>query len=386
MRPMHIATRLVCAAFLALTAVTVTAGQALPADLSAAIDRVMEKAIAGPLPGASLAIAINNRVVFEKGYGQADLEHGIAVTTDTVFRTASVAKPMTATAVVQLAEAGKLDLDAPIRKYCTAWPDKHPTITARQLLGHLGGVRHYARQGESTGTRTYFSIEEALALFKDDALLHEPGTKYTYTTYGYTLLGCAIEGASGQSYIDYMTEHVFAPAGMTRTRQDFHYFVIPDRARGYMLMDERTYQSLPASAKRIAKAGAIYNANLHDTSMKVPGGGLVSTAGDLVRFGVAVNTGALLPKAAVEMMWTEQRTTGGEGVGYGMGWGVTEPQDGIRRLSHSGNQAGASSVLHVIPEQGIVIALMTNLEDYEAGTLSREVAQAIRTHVMERQR
>lgn len=386
MRPMHIATRFVCATVLAALAVPLTAGQALPADVAAAIDRVMEKAIAGPLPGASLAIAIDNRVVFEKGYGEADLEHGVAVTTGTAFRTASVAKPLTATAVVQLAQAGKLDLDAPIRQYCPAWPDKHPTVTARQLLGHLGGVRHYARQGESTGTRAYFSIEEALALFKDDALLHEPGTKYSYTTYGYTLLGCAIEGASGQSYIDYMTEHVFTPAGMTRTQQDFHYFVIPDRARGYMVLDERTYRSLPASAQRIAKPGTVYNANLHDTSMKVPGGGFVSTAGDLVRFGIAVNTGALLPKAAVEMMWTEQKTTAGEGVGYGMGWGVTEPQDGIRRLTHSGNQAGAASVLHVIPEQGVVIALMTNLEDYEAGTLSREVAQVLRAHVMGRPR
>ena len=354
---------------------------ALPADVAAAIDRVMEKAIEGPLPGASLAIAVKNTLVYSKGYGEADLENHVPVTPSTAFRTASVAKPLTATAVVQLARAGKLDLDAPIRQYCQAWPEKHPIITARQLLGHLAGVRHYAKRGESSGTTTYFSIEEALALFKNDPLLHEPGSKYSYTTYGYTVLGCAIEGASGLSYVDYMTRHVFEPAGMTRTRQDFHYFVIPNRARGYMVMDQRTYDSLPPSAQAIAQPGVVYNANLHDTSMKVPGGGLVSTAEDLVRFGIAINTGALLPKDAVEEMWKEQATTSGTATGYGLGWGVTPAQEGIRRLTHSGNQAGAATVLHVIPEEGVTIALMTNLEDYEAGRLSREVANVLREYV-----
>ena len=84
------------------------------------------------------------------------------------------------------------------------------------------------------------------------------------------------------------------------------------------------------------------------------------------------------------MMWTEQKTTGGEPTGYGMGWGVTPVQEGVRRLTHSGNQAGAASVFHVMPEVGVVIALMTNLEDYEAGRLSREVANALRDHVMSR--
>lgn len=378
--------RRTCSFLIALVAVLsvqipARAGQTLPAEVAAAIDAVMQKAVDGALPGASLAIAIGNRPVYSKGFGLADLEHGIAVTPNTAFRTASVAKPITATGVMRLVRDGKLDLDAPIRQYCAAWPEKHPVVTARQVLGHLAGIRHYVRRGESTGTTTHFSIGEALAAFKDDPLLHAPGTKYLYSTHGYTLLGCAIEGASGMSYADYMTANVFAPAGMTATRLDFHYFVIPNRARGYMLLDDEAYKSLPPSARAIAKPGLVYNAPLHDTSMKVPGGGLLSTADDLVRFGIALNTGALLPKEAVEMMWVEQKTTSGEATGYGMGWGVTPVQEGIRRLTHSGNQAGASSVFHVIPEEGVVIALMTNLEDYAAGRLSREVANVIRDYV-----
>jgi serine beta-lactamase-like protein LACTB len=354
---------------------------ALPSDVSAGIDAVLRKAIDGGLPGASLAIAVDNKLVYSKGFGKADLEHDIPVTPRTAFRTASVAKPITATGVMLLVRAGKMDLDAPIRQYCAEWPAKHPTITARQVLGHVAGIRHYARQGESTGTTAYFSIGESLAAFKDDALLHAPGTKYLYSTHGYTLLGCAIEGASGMPYADYMAAHVFGPAGMTATRLDFHYGVIPNRARGYMLLSERDYNALPASARAIAKPGVIYNAPLHDTSMKVPGGGLLSTAEDLVRFGIAINTGTLLPKDAVESMWTELSTPDGKTTGYGLGWGVTPAQDGIRRLTHAGNQAGASTVLHVIPEEGVVIALMTNLEDFEAGTLSRQAAGVLREYV-----
>ena len=115
----------------------------------------------------------------------------------TAFRTASVAKPMTATAVMTLAEAGKIDIDAPVRNYCPAWPAKHPAITTRQVLGHLAGIRHYGKPGESAGKTHYFVLGDSLALFKDDPLLHEPGTKYLYSTYGYTLLGCVIEGAAG---------------------------------------------------------------------------------------------------------------------------------------------------------------------------------------------
>lgn len=378
--------RLLLSVLCVLVLVTAAPGAqgALPADVAAAIDRVMEKAVEGPLPGASLAIAVGNRIVYSKGFGMADLEHEVPVTTSTAFRTASVAKPLTATAVMTLVQAGKLDLDAPVHTYCPAWPEKHPPITARQLLAHQAGVRHYARQGESTGTTTYFSIEESLDLFKDDPLRHEPGSKYMYSTYGYSVLGCAIEGASTMPYDEYMRNWVFRPAGMTRTRLDFHYDVIPHRSEGYMLLTEEMYAGLPPSAKRIAKVGAVYNAALHDTSMKVPGGGLVSTAEDLVRFGIALNTGKLLEERTREAMWTEQKTSAGEQTGYGLGWGVTPVQDGVRRLTHSGNQAGAASVLHVVPEEGAVIALMTNLEDYEAGRLSREVANVLREHVRSR--
>ena len=357
------------------------ARQGLPPQATAALDEVLQSAIDAGVPGLSFAVAFQNRIVYSKGFGMADLQHQVPVKTTTAFRTASVAKPLTATAVMILVEEGKLDLDAPIRRYCPAWPEKHPTITARQLLAHQAGVRHYQRQGESTGTTSYFSIEESLALFKDDPLLYEPGTKYSYTTYGYSVLGCAIEGASTMPYEDYMQSRIFRPAGMTRTRLDRHYDVIPDRATGYQILTPDVVRSLPPSARRIAKAGIPYHADLHDTSMKVPGGGLVSTAEDLVRFGIALNTGKLLPKDALEVMWTEQKTAAGESTGYGLGWGVVPAGDGPRRLVHGGNQAGAASAFGVVPDDGAVIALMTNLEDFDTGALVERLTGVLREHL-----
>jgi CubicO group peptidase (beta-lactamase class C family) len=354
----------------------------LPDAAAAAVDRLAEEQLArARVPGLSIAIAFQNRIVYSKGFGMADLEHGVAVTPNTRFRTASVAKPLTAAGVMALWEAGRLDLDAPVRQYCPAWPASHKTITARQLLAHLAGVRHYQKPREAIGTTAYFSIDDSLALFRNDALMHEPGSRYLYSTYGYSILGCAIEGASGLGYAEYMRQRVFDRAGMARTRTDFHYDVVPDRASGYMLMTEETHRSLPPSARAVAKPGQIYNASLHDTSMKVPGGGLVSTAEDLARFGIALNTAALLRKDTVETMWTEQKTTGGRGTGYGLGWGVTPMQDGIRRLTHSGNQAGAATLLNVIPEVGVTVAIMTNLEDFDPNPLYRGIAAILRRHL-----
>jgi CubicO group peptidase (beta-lactamase class C family) len=357
----------------------------LPQAAIPELDRVIDAGrAAARIPGLSVAIAFRGEVVYSRAFGLADLEHQAPATPRTAFRTASTAKPLTATAVMQLVEQGRIDLDAPIQKYCPAFPEKQWPVTARELLGHLAGVRHYQRSGESTGKQHFFTIADALALFGKDALLHEPGTKYLYSTYGYSVLGCAIEGASGQTYETYMRDRVFRPAGMTRTRVDRIYEIVPERARGYQLLTEEGHRQLPAPLQAIAKPNEIYNADLHDTSMKVPGGGLLSTAEDLARFTIAVRARTLLPAATIEQMWTDGRTRDGTPTGYGLGWGVTPAQDGIRRLTHSGNQAGAASVFHMLPEAELGYAIMTNLEDAELGPISRGIAEVLRPHLMRR--
>ena len=359
----------------------------LPAPAAGRIDQIVAAEQARQkIPGVSIAVAFQNRMVYSKAYGIADLEHNVTTKGTTAFRTASVAKPLTATGAMMLVQAGRMKLDAPVRTYCAAWPEKQPAITVRQVMAHLAGIRHYGKPGESAGKAHYFVLQDSLALFKDDPLLHEPGSKYLYSTYGYNLVGCAIEGASGTTYEQYMKDAVFAPAGMTRTRLDRVYEIVPDRARGYQVLTKEMFDRLPPAIRSFARVGEVYNADLHDTSMKVPGGGLLSTAEDLVRFGIALNTGKLLDNAHVEEMWTEQKTSDGKGTGYGLGFGVFPAKDGVRRLSHSGNQAGASSFLVVLPEVGVTYAIMTNLEDGELGTISRGIADTLRdTFIKSRQ-
>ena len=168
-----------------------------------------------------------------KGFRLVDLENQVPAKAGTAYRLASIAKSITAVAVMQLVERGKIDLNAPINKYCPAYPLKQAlkdspgkqfSITVRQLLVHQSGVRHN-RPDELFTTHHYANIEEAVGSFKDDPLVVEPETKYSYSTPGYTLLGCAIESASGMSYMDYLRENILKPSGMTRTFLDDVYIL-----------------------------------------------------------------------------------------------------------------------------------------------------------------
>ena len=350
--------------------------------LSAELDQFLEaQRVTAKAPGLQVAVAFKGAQIYSRGFGMADLEHRIAVTPTSAFRTASVAKPITATGVMQLVEAGRIDLDAPIQQYCPAFPKKEWPVTPRLILSHLAGIRHY-KPNESGGKTFYFTLEESLGLFKNDPLLHEPGTKYLYSTFAYSVLGCAIEGASKQTYEQYMRDRVWTPAGMARTRLDRLYDIVPERTRGYYRVTEDDLKAMPAAVRSFVKADDIVNAPLHDTSMKVPGGGLLSTAEDLVRFALATIGAKLVGQETVERMWTSGRTTSGEVTGYGIGWGVQPPQEGIRRISHTGNQIGASSALILLPEAGVVYAVMTNLEDVEMGPINRGIAQILRKHLM----
>lgn len=304
-------------------------------------------------PALSVAIVTDNQMRWSKGYGLADVENSVPANADTAYRLASIAKSITAVAIMQLVERGKLDLNAPINRYCPAYPEKHGlrdapdkqfSITVRQLLIHQSGVRHN-KPDELLTTRHYNSINDAVNSFKDDPLVAEPETKYSYSTPGYTLLGCAIEAASGKSYIDYLRENIFKPAGMTRTLIDDVQAIIPNRARGY----------------RKTLAGEIQNAPLHDTSIKVPGGGLVTTVNDLAKFAIAVNTNQLIKPETLAQMLTKPTTRDGKQQNYALGFLVND-RDGLLRAFNDGSQAGTRTYLFLIPKQKIAIALMTNLE------------------------
>lgn len=339
----------------------------LPTDKITKIEALIRLTMSqGKIPGMSVAITTAHQLRYAKGFGWADLENAIPAKSTTVYRLGSLSKTITAVAVMQLAEKGKLDLDAPIQKYCPAFPVKPWPLTARQLLAHLGGVRDYNNQrflAEYFSTRHYNSVTESLDIFKDDPLVQEPGTKYLYSTYGYNLLGCALEGASGMTYEEYLRENILKPAGMYQTGVDDLLQIIPNRARGYGQTRE----------------GEVRNTLLADTSNKIPAGGLVSTVEDIGKLSLALQNETFVSKATLEQMWTLQKTRDGKPIAYGLGWRLSE-RNGMKEVYHGGAAAGFSTFLYLHPEKNVTVVLMANLEllgQKQRDDLARQIADIV---------
>ena len=310
------------------------------------------------VPGLSAAVVRERELRWSSGYGLADVENEVPATPATVYRLASVSKPITATAVLQLAERGRLDLDAPIQRYVPGFPEKPWPITTRQLLGHQSGIRNWTEE-EFHNTRRFTSIGDALAPFKDDALLFEPGTRTQYTSLGFTLLGAVIEGAGGAPFMEQLRTSVFQPAGMESARDDDVFAIVPHRARGYHRRAD----------------GTLANAPLADTSNRTPGGGLVASVEDVARFASAVQRGVLLKPETLQMALTPQKVRGGRTTGYGLGW-VLGRRGTRREAYHVGGQPQVSTVVYMLPEAGVAVAILADLEGVENGLLdlARQVA------------
>jgi serine beta-lactamase-like protein LACTB len=331
----------------------------LPRATIGAVERAVEaERRRHGIPGLSVAIACR-RGRWSGGSGMADLENDVPAGAETVYPIASISKPITAVAVMQLAERGRLDLDAPIQAYVPDFPRKPWPITPRQLLAHLGGIRNY-RGDEQTSTRHYDHWRQALCRFRDDPLVHEPGTRHAYSTYGYNLLGAAVEGASGMDYADYVRVHILRPARMEHTVPDDVLAIIPHHARGY------------AKTRR----GTLRTSDMIDTSDRLPGGGWCATADDLARFAVALQAGALIEKETLDRMWARQETRDGRLIDYGFGWSLSR-HAGHDEVWHAGHQPRVSTLLYMRPEQGLAVALLTNLEGVELLDLARTLADMV---------
>lgn len=320
-------------------------------DALAAIEGLMRRE---SVPGLACAIGVGDELPFARGFGTADLENDVPVTPQTVFRLASISKPITAVLALQLAAAGELDLDADIASIVPAWPAKPWPVTTRQLLAHLGGVRHY--RGETESTHHYANQTEALARFAADPLVHEPGTAYRYSTYGYNLVAAVIEAKTGKPFGAVVQERIAEPCAAPTLQADDVRRLIRGRAQGYVRQD-----------------GELRNSVLMDASYKLGGGGLCASAPDLVRFAQALLGGRLLPPASVAAMFTPQRTTGGKELDYGLGVRVSH-EAGRLVVSHSGAQSRVSTMLLMLPEPRVVVALLCNLEQVRLQPLALQLA------------
>jgi len=324
---------------------------------SAAADKQAREWLARGTPGLALAVAVDGKIVYSEGFGFADLEERVPVWPTTKFRIGSISKPLTATALMELVEAGKIDLDAPVQKYVPSFPDKGAVMTVRMVAGHLAGIRHY-NGDEMTIQRHYDNVLDGLKIFENDPLVGPPGAKFHYSSYGFNLLSAVIESASGEPFLMYMQDHVFTPMGLVHTAADQNTQIIEQRSRFYEL----------------AKDGHQENAPYVDNSYKWAGGGFLSTAEDLVRFGSQLLQPGFLKASSLELLFTSQKTKSGEETHYGMGWGVSKTPSGQRIYEHSGGSVGGTSQLIVYPDLHVVVALVTNLS---GGTWKREEVEAV---------
>jgi CubicO group peptidase (beta-lactamase class C family) len=297
------------------------------------------------IPGVSVAVAVDGKIVYSEGFGYADLEQRVPAWPTTKFRIASISKPLTATALMQLVEQGKIDLDAPVQKYVPSFPDKGAVITTRMLAGHLAGIRHY--QGdEFTISKHYDAVLDGIKIFADDPLVSRPGREYHYSSYGFNLVSAVIESASGENFLSYMHDHVFAPLGLRNTLPDQPTEIIAERARFY----------------RTAKDKPVQNAPFVDNSYKWAGGGFLSTVEDLARFGSALLQPGFLKPESLLLLFTSQKTADGKESGYGIGWGVRTSKSGQRIYEHSGGAVGGTSQLILYPDAHVVVAMICNFE------------------------
>ncbi|MCD6048696.1 MAG: flp2 [Verrucomicrobia bacterium] len=337
--------RLIIALVALLFSLPLPAAEAQP-NLTNAIAQaraIIQKELAPKVPGVSVAVAIDGKVVWSEGFGYADLEAKKPVTTETKFRIGSISKSLTSVGFALMVERGQIDLDAPIQKYVPDFPDKGALITTRMLGGHLSGIRHYVGF-ENRRNQPYTNSHAALTIFQNDPLVAPPGTKYHYTTYGWTLLSAAMESALQQDFVSYMDKNVLQPLDLKHTRADQKGVVDPHCTKFYS-------DNL---------LGKFTTAPEVDSSYKWAGGGYLSTPEDLVRLGSALLQPGFLKASSLKLLFTPQKTSDGKPTNYGLGWSIGKDAEGHRIYWHTGGSTGGKSVLLLHPETKTVFALVSN--------------------------
>jgi serine beta-lactamase-like protein LACTB, mitochondrial len=323
------------------------------------------------LPGLSVAVAVDGAMVWVEGFGYADVDHA-PLTPLTRFRLGALSKPLTATAAALLYERGRLDLDAPVQRYVPAYPHKQWTVTTRQLMGDVAGVhRIRGDNNDAMPVEHCESLDEAVAMLKDEPLLFEPGTEHRYSIWGWVLVSAAVEGAAGESLSRFMLRQVFEPLAMERTSV----------AETEGLDEVASYNLGSVLGARLG----IKKASLQpDYSCVAGGGAFLSTPSDLVRFGSAMLKPGLLKASTIAAFQTPTRLASGASTTYALGWTVGTVQlagKPARMVSHRGSPRGGSVSLLIFPDLGLTVAAAANVSSASGiNPFALQVAEAFTNH------
>ncbi len=308
-------------------------------------------------PGTALAIIQDGKIIYERGYGMANLEHNVPITPTSVFRIGSTSKQFTASCVAILALQGKLSLDDDIRKYLPELPKYEKPITVRHLIHHISGIRDYLTLGSIAGLTEnhFFTPEDSVELLSRQKRLNFlPGEEYLYSNSGYFLLGVIVERISGKSLNAFAQEHIFEPLGMKNTQfYDDHTRVVRNRAAGYSPIKE---------GFRIDMT----------TLDHVGDGGVFTTVEDLFLWDQAFYN-YKLGKELMELIHTPGVLNNGKKLDYAFGLRISDYK-GLKRISHSGGFAGFRAQMARFPEQKLTVICLANLGTINPSKLCMKVA------------
>ncbi|UCC84585.1 MAG: serine hydrolase [Gemmatimonadota bacterium] len=332
--------------------------EAAASTMSGRVDQLFAPWDVAGSPGASLAVAKDGEILYERGYGLAQLEYEVPITPTTVFHVASVSKQFTAFAVTLLADQGKLSLDDDIRIHLPEVADFGDTITIRHLIHHTSGLRDQWVLLAMAGWRLddVITRDQIMRLVRRQRELNfPPGDEYLYCNTGYTLLAEIVERVTGQSFADWTAENIFQPLGMTDTHfHDDHQLVVPNRAYSYARRGDG-----------YRKAVLSY-ANVGATS-------LFTTVRDLVKWEENLSDGEVGGPAVVETMHTRGILNDGDTLSYAFGLGIGEYR-GLRTVGHSGGDAGFRSYAVRYPDEDFSVVVLSNLGDFSPSSMARRVA------------
>ena len=315
------------------------------------------------VPGLAISVFKNGKYVFQKGYGYADLDRKIAVDpNDTIFRIASVSKPIAATALAVMVAEGKIGLDTSFYDYVPYYPKKRWDFTIRQLAGHTAGMRGY--KGKEYALNNPYTIKESITIFKDDELVFEPGHGYLYNSFDWVLISLAMQEASGIPFEKYVQEKVLDPLGLTNTMTPV--------LKGSSGLENKSHETTVNSntIKGMERTSIFYTKNRTgfrpamavDNFYKLAGGGYLSTAKDIAKLGQAYLNGELLSDAVRDEFLSSQEING-QATHYGLGWQVSEDAKGRKFYGHIGNGVGGYSNFLVYPQEQLVFSILINCTD-----------------------
>jgi D-alanyl-D-alanine carboxypeptidase len=347
-----------------------TAKRMSDAEVVRSLEAFVDKRVAQDKFSGAVLVAKDGVPIFKKAYGLASGAYNISNRTDTKFNLGSMNKMFTAVAIAQLAEQGKLSFDDMIGKHLPDYPNKAVAekVTIHHLLTHTSGLGNYFNDKFEDSSRAKFrTVQDYLPLFVNDPLLFEPGQRWEYSNAGFMVLGAIIEKVSGQNYFDYVREHIYKPAGMINTDAYEMDSDTPNLAIGYT---SRVQNGVPMNGQR--------RNNLFMHVIKGgPAGGGYSTVEDLLRFATGLLRHKLLnPKYTEILLAGKISTPRGENEKYAYGF-FEEIVNGQRRVGHGGAFPGVSSELHIYPDNGYTVAVMSNYDPPAATLVANRIGKLI---------